>query len=68
MAEETDYPKLLEQLANGDIDKFTVHPEDFMAFQVAFMNFDKRKRVIGTADQGGVVTYVFESNPQEKKS
>jgi hypothetical protein len=39
-----------------------------MAFQVAFMNFDKRKRVIGTADQGGVVTYVFESNPQEKKS
>ncbi|EEI19131.1 hypothetical protein [Lentilactobacillus hilgardii] len=63
-----DYKKLLNQLESGEIEKIIVHPEEFMTFQTAYMNFGKRKRIIGTADQGGVITYVFERDEQEKKT
>ncbi|MFD1124302.1 hypothetical protein ACFQ22_02845 [Lentilactobacillus raoultii] len=63
-----NYEKQLAQLEAGEIDKIVIHPEEFMTFQAAYMNFDKRKRLIGTAGQGGVVTYVFERDEQTKKS
>ncbi|GHP12580.1 hypothetical protein YK48G_00050 [Lentilactobacillus fungorum] len=68
LAEKIDYAAELKKLEVGEIDQIEVHPDDFMAFQVAYMNFDKRKRVIGTANQGGIVTYVFERDEADKKS
>ncbi|WP_282570053.1 hypothetical protein [Apilactobacillus kunkeei] len=39
-----------------------VKPDEFAEFQVAYMNFDTRKRVIGKADQNGVITYTYLSD------
>lgn len=63
-----DFGRLLEKLESGEIDKIKVKPESFMQFQTAYMNFDHRKRVIGSATEGGVVTYVYENDDTTKKS
>ncbi|MBW0222066.1 hypothetical protein HCC74_00530 [Lentilactobacillus parabuchneri] len=63
-----DYSQLLRQLEAGDIDKIEVRPDSFMTFQTAYMNFDHRKRIIGTASEGGVITYIYERDQTEKKS
>ncbi|GAF36396.1 hypothetical protein [Lentilactobacillus farraginis] len=63
-----DFEKQLKQLETGEIKKIVVQPEAFMAFQTAYMNYDKRKRIIGTAGQGGVITYIFEHDEQNQKS
>ncbi|KRK86812.1 hypothetical protein [Lentilactobacillus sunkii] len=69
MAEaSTDYNQLLNKLESGEIDKIEVKPESFMQFQTAYMNFDHRKRVIGSATEGGVITYVYERDDQNKTS
>nr|WP_054656583.1 hypothetical protein [Lentilactobacillus otakiensis] len=65
--EKQDYSQLLAKLESGEIDKIEVKPESFMQFQTAYMNFDHRKRVIGSATEGGVITYVYESDNKEKK-
>jgi hypothetical protein len=64
----TDYNQLLNKLESGEIDKIEVKPESFMQFQTAYMNFDHRKRVIGSATEGGVITYVYERDDQNKTS
>ncbi|MBW1605389.1 hypothetical protein [Lactobacillus sp. Sy-1] len=56
---ETNYSELLTKLKNGDIDKIEVAPKSFMAFQNAFMEFESRKRVVGTASLDGKVVYHF---------
>ena len=53
--EKQDYSQLLAKLESGEIDKIEVKPESFMQFQTAYMNFDHRKRVIGSATEGGVI-------------
>ncbi|EHO50863.1 hypothetical protein [Lentilactobacillus kisonensis] len=68
MADKVDYAEQLKQLESGAIDKIEVQPANFMDFQTAYMNFDRRKRVIGTANQGGMVTYVFEHDEADKKT
>ncbi|GEP24762.1 MAG: hypothetical protein ABF679_02890 [Lentilactobacillus diolivorans] len=68
MTDKIDYSEQLKRLEAGDIDKIVVKPEQFMDFQSSFMNYDKRKRIIGTADQGGVVTYIFERDDQRNDS
>lgn len=69
MAEEKiDYGQLLKQLETGEIDKIEVKPESFMQFQTAYMEFDHRKRVTGSATEGGVITYVYERDDQNKTS
>ncbi len=66
--EDHNFAAQLAQLESGELGELTVHPEDFMEFQAAYMNFDKRKRIIGTAGQNGIVTYIFERDEQEKDS
>ncbi|GAA2967224.1 hypothetical protein [Lentilactobacillus parakefiri] len=69
MSEENqDYQQQLEKLESGEIDKIEVKPESFMAFQTAYMNFDHRKRVIGSATEGGVITYVYDRDDKQKTS
>lgn len=68
MAEDVNYEEQLKKLESGELDRIEVYPDHFMDFQVAYMNFDKRKRVIGTANQGGVVTYVFERDEDDKET
>ncbi len=64
--EKIDYAQLLEKLESGEIDKLEVKPETFMQFQTAYMNFDHRKRVIGSATEGGLITYVYEHDDKKK--
>jgi len=66
--ENQDYNQLLEKLESGEIEKIEVKPESFMAFQTAYMNFDHRKRVVGSATEGGVITYVYERDDKQKSS
>lgn len=69
MSEENqDYQQQLEKLESGEIDKIEVKPESFMAFQTAYMNFDHRKRVIGSATEGGVITFVYDRHDKQKTS
>lgn len=62
MVDKVDYSDMLNQLREGKIDKLLVKPEDFMDFQKAFIDFDYRKRVVGTAKEGGTITYVYEND------
>ncbi|QCZ47996.1 hypothetical protein UCCLB95_0739 [Levilactobacillus brevis] len=47
-----DFTALMNQLKDQEIEQFEVTPEEFPAFQKAFMAFDTRKRVIGQAEKG----------------
>ncbi|MCF7523869.1 hypothetical protein L3X07_13660 [Levilactobacillus brevis] len=47
-----DFTALMNQLKDQKIEQFEVTPEEFPAFQKAFMAFDTRKRVIGQAEKG----------------
>ncbi|USS92926.1 hypothetical protein M8332_04770 [Fructilactobacillus ixorae] len=51
----------LEQLQNGDLQELTVQPDQFFIFQQAFMDYPTRKRVVGTAQENGVVVYHYAS-------
>lgn len=55
-----DYASLLEQLKDGTIDELKVTPTDFMTFQIAYMAFESRKRVIGTAEKNGTIIYHYD--------
>ncbi|MEJ6399588.1 hypothetical protein [Nicoliella lavandulae] len=57
---KNNYADLLKQLKNGDIQTIEVTPDEFMAFQKAFMDFESRKRVVGTANREGKIVYHFE--------
>ncbi|UQS85569.1 hypothetical protein MOO46_03145 [Apilactobacillus apisilvae] len=39
-----------------------IKPDEFLDFQVAFMNFPTRKRVTGKAGENGIVTYTYLSD------
>ncbi len=58
----TDYTQLMEALRHGERDSFTVTPDEFMAFHDAYMKYEYRKRVIGTADLDGRIVYHFEKD------
>ncbi|UDM32445.1 hypothetical protein [Lentilactobacillus laojiaonis] len=57
MDSQSNYTALLNQLVNEEIDQFKITPSQFQEFQIAFMNFDKRKRVIGSAEKNGEIVY-----------
>lgn len=59
---DTDYTQLMEALRTGERQEFSVAPEDFMAFQTAYMNYEYRKRIIGMAGLGGRVIYHFDQD------
>jgi hypothetical protein len=52
----------MEALRTGEQETFTVMPEEFMAFHDAYMKYEYRKRVIGTADLDGRIVYHFEKD------
>lgn len=54
-----DFTALMNQLKDQKIEQFEVTPEEFPAFQKAFMAFDTRKRVIGQAEKGGTLIYHY---------
>ena len=49
-------------MCHGERDSFTVTPDEFMAFHDAYMKYEYRKRVIGTADLDGRIVYHFEKD------
>lgn len=55
-----DYTELMNQLKDQKIDQFEIGPEEFPAFQQAFMAFDTRKRIIGQAHKGGKIIYRYD--------
>lgn len=55
-----DYANLMAKLKSGEIDEFTVEPDEFMTFQKAYMQFESRKRVVGRADKGGQIVYHYD--------
>lgn len=59
---DKNYTELLNDLKDNKIKELVVKPDEFTEFQVAYMNFDTRKRVIGKADQNGVITYTYLSD------
>lgn len=60
-----DFTALMKQLKDGQIDKFTIGPDDFSDFQRAFMAFDTRKRVIGQAQKNGQIIYRYDHDTGE---
>ncbi|TPR40840.1 hypothetical protein DY124_00040 [Apilactobacillus micheneri] len=62
MINEQKYTELLNQLKNNEISKLVIKPDEFLDFQVAFMNFDTRKRVSGKASENGIITYTYLSD------
>ncbi|GLB47045.1 hypothetical protein WR164_10240 [Philodulcilactobacillus myokoensis] len=60
MDSSSQYTKLLNQLKDGQIKSLHITPDNFKQFQVAFMKFPTRKRIIGTAHQQGKITYVYQ--------
>ncbi|MCH4123909.1 MAG: hypothetical protein LKH74_08785 [Levilactobacillus sp.] len=55
-----DFTALMNQLKNKELDEFEVTPEEFPAFQKAFMAFETRKRVVGQAHKGGKLIYRYD--------
>ena len=57
-----DFTALMNQLKDQKIEQFEVTPEEFPAFQKAFMAFDTRKREIGQAEKGGPLIYHYDQD------
>ncbi|UIF30375.1 hypothetical protein KB236_05440 [Levilactobacillus brevis] len=60
MTVDRDFTELMNQLKDKKIEQFEVTPEDFPAFQKAFMAFETRKRVVGQAEKGGKLIYHYD--------
>ncbi|MDF7672323.1 hypothetical protein PT281_03480 [Lactobacillus sp. ESL0701] len=52
-----DYQKILEQLAEGELDQYEVAPQDAFDFQAALRAFGKRQNITGRALRGGKIIY-----------
>ncbi|MDF7683676.1 hypothetical protein PT287_09220 [Lactobacillus sp. ESL0679] len=52
-----DYQKILEQLADGELDQYEVEPQDAFGFQTALRAFGKRQNITGRALRGGKIIY-----------
>ncbi|AWN33171.1 MULTISPECIES: hypothetical protein [Lactobacillus] len=52
-----DYQKILEQLANGELDHYEVGPQNAFEFQAALRSFGKRQNITGKALRGGKIIY-----------
>lgn len=52
-----DYQKILEQLADGELDHYEVEPKEAFAFQAALRAFNKRQNITGKARRGGKIVY-----------
>ncbi|AYF92404.1 hypothetical protein D7I45_02320 [Apilactobacillus bombintestini] len=59
---DKNYTELLNDLKDNKISELVIKPDEFTDFQVAFMNFDTRKRVVGKASQNGIITYTYQSD------
>ncbi|WP_395319109.1 hypothetical protein [Fructilactobacillus frigidiflavus] len=59
---KSDYTALLNQLRDGEIKEFTIKPAEFFLFQQAFMDYETRKRIIGTAGDQGIVVYHYDND------
>ncbi|WP_395361622.1 hypothetical protein [Levilactobacillus parabrevis] len=55
-----DFTDLMNQLKDKKIEQFEVTPEDFPAFQKAFMAYETRKRVVGKAEKNGKLIYHYD--------
>ncbi|WP_125583686.1 hypothetical protein [Levilactobacillus cerevisiae] len=62
---DKDFTALMNQLKDKELDEFEVTPEEFPAFQKAFMAFETRKRVVGQADKGGKLIYRYDDDGQQ---
>lgn len=62
--ENKNYQELLLQLENAEIDELKITPDEFMTFQPIYMNYEKRKRVVGKAGHDGVITYRYVKDDQ----
>ncbi|AYM02868.1 hypothetical protein [Levilactobacillus yiduensis] len=61
-----DFTDLMNQLKDKKLDEFEVTPEEFPAFQKAFMAFETRKRVVGQAHKGGKLIYRYDDDAQNE--
>jgi hypothetical protein len=52
-----DYQKILEQLADGQLENYKVEPKEAFAFQSALRSFGKRQNITGKALRGGGIIY-----------
>ncbi len=59
---ETDYAAMLDQLRQGEIDEIEITPETFMAFHDVYLAADDRKKIIGKAQAGGIVKYIYDND------
>ncbi|WP_429971339.1 hypothetical protein ACQW5G_01590 [Fructilactobacillus sp. Tb1] len=59
---KSDYTELLNQLRDGKISELTITPDEFFIFQQAFMDYETRKRIIGTAGDKGIVVYHYDND------
>jgi len=59
-----DYKKVLEQLKNGEIEKYEVSKEDFLQFRAVLVNDEHFKHFRGEAKQGGNVIFTFLEKPR----
>ncbi|MBA9025060.1 MULTISPECIES: hypothetical protein [Bacillaceae] len=55
---------LLNQLANGEIDEFTITKDQFLDFQLFLVKREDFKHFSGTAKHGGEVTYQYMVEPR----
>lgn len=55
---------LLNQLANGEIEKFQVKKEDFLEFRLHLVKREDFKHFRGVAERGGNVTYYYMDEPR----
>ncbi|MFJ7976211.1 hypothetical protein JNUCC23_07380 [Peribacillus sp. JNUCC 23] len=55
---------LLNQLANREIDEFTITKDRFLAFQLVLVKREDFKHFRGIAKHGGEVTYQYMDEPR----
>ncbi|MDF7638542.1 hypothetical protein PT285_03845 [Lactobacillus sp. ESL0791] len=52
-----DYQKILDELANGKLEKYEVDPQTAFDFQTALRAYGKRQNITGRALRGGKIIY-----------
>ncbi len=52
-----DYQAALEDLRTGKVEELVITPDEFMAFQPVFYNYEYKNQLVGAAHRGGEIHY-----------
>ncbi|WP_125981957.1 hypothetical protein [Loigolactobacillus iwatensis] len=62
----TDYKTQLTELEAGKRKLIEVSKDDFYAFRTAWLDYPRRKSIVGEAHRGGNITYHYDRTAGQK--